>query len=103
MFSIQTIKHKVFPRQQTQILLSPNNTIKHKVSPTEDYYYLDEEPKPKEPKWTADPAKYRQGDNWFTKETVFIDGKEMTIADFKEKATLYRSLAASYNNYFPTK
>ena len=57
----------------------------------------------KKSKWTPEPAKYHNGDNWLTKSTVCIDGKEMTVEEFKAKTTLYRSALAAYNNYFPTK
>lgn len=57
----------------------------------------------KKSKWTPEPAKYHNGNNWFTKSTVYIDGKEMTVEEFKAKTTLYRSALAAYNNYFPAK
>ena len=57
----------------------------------------------KKSKWTPEPAKYHNGDNWFTKSTVCIDGKEMTVEEFKAKTTLYRSALSAYNNYFPVK
>ena len=57
----------------------------------------------KQSKWTQEPAKYHNGTNWLTKSTVCIDGKEMTVEEFKAKTTLYRSALAAYNNYFPAK
>lgn len=56
---------------------------------------------PKQSKWTPEPAKYHNGNNWFTKETVCIDGKEMTVEQFKAATTLYRSALSAYNKYFP--
>jgi len=55
----------------------------------------------KQSKWTPEPAKYHNGDNWFTKEKVCIDGKEMTVEEFKAATTLYRSALSAYNKYFP--
>lgn len=54
-------------------------------------------------KWTPDPTKYRQGDNWFTEHEAHIDGQTMTIEEFKKKAKLFRSLAASHSRHFPSR
>lgn len=58
----------------------------------------EESPKPEA--WTQDPAKFRKGEDWYTQETVFIDGQEMSIEDFKAKAKRYKSLESSYNRNF---
>lgn len=54
--------------------------------------------------WVKDPVKYRKGQCWYTKESVYLPNSEervFTYEEFKRLAKTVRSLEASYRNNFP--
>ena len=46
-------------------------------------------------------AKYYKDNMWFTKDTVFIYGEELTVEGLKEKANAYRNILLAHNKKFP--